>query len=185
MLEALILDDDVESRSALAALVDLAGFETITAGSLEEARRRLGEHVIDVALVDLTLPDGSGLDIVRELQERSSAEIVVVTGRASVDSAVEALRLGAADYLTKPVDVTRLRAILANIARTQDLKSEISALRRELLELGRFGSIVGASQAMREVYQLVARAAPTDVPVLLIGESGTGKEQVANAIHEH
>jgi two-component system response regulator AtoC len=184
VLEALILDDDVESRSALAALVDLAGFETITAGSLEEARRRLGEHVIDVALVDLTLPDGSGLDIVRELQERSSAEIVVVTGRASVDSAVEALRLGAADYLTKPVDVTRLRAILANIARTQDLKSEISALRRELLELGRFGSIVGASQAMREVYQLMARAAPTDVPVLLVGESGTGKEQVANAIHE-
>jgi len=184
VLEALILDDDVESRSALAALVDLAGFETITAGSLEEARRRLGEHVIDVALVDLTLPDGSGLDIVRELQERSPAEIVVVTGRASVDSAVEALRLGAADYLTKPVDVTRLRAILANVARTQELKSEISALRRELLELGRFGSIVGASRMMREVYELMSRAAPTDVPVLLVGESGTGKEQVANAIHE-
>ena len=184
MLEALILDDDVESRSALAALVDLAGFETITAGSLEEARQRLGEHVIDVALVDLTLPDGSGFDIVRELQERSPAEIVVVTGRASVDSAVEALRLGAADYLTKPVDVTRLRAILANVARTQELKSEISALRRELLELGRFGSIVGASRAMRQVYELISRAAPTEVPVLLIGESGTGKEQVANAIHE-
>ena len=184
MLEALILDDDVESRSALAALVDLAGFETITAGSLEEARQRLGEHSVDVALVDLTLPDGSGLDIVRELQERSPAEIVVVTGRASVDSAVEALRLGAADYLTKPVDVTRLRAILSNISRTQQLKSEISALRRELLELGRFGSIVGASTAMRQVYELISRAAPTDVPVLLIGESGTGKEQVANAIHE-
>jgi len=184
VLEALILDDDVESRSALAALVDLAGFETITAGSLEEARQRLGEHSVDVALVDLTLPDGSGLDIVRELQERSPAEIVVVTGRASVDSAVEALRLGAADYLTKPVDVTRLRAILANISRTHDLKSEISALRRELLELGRFGSIVGASPAMRQVYELISRAAPTDVPVLLIGESGTGKEQVANAIHE-
>ncbi|HSD11784.1 MAG TPA: sigma-54 dependent transcriptional regulator [Candidatus Binatia bacterium] len=184
MLEALVLDDDAESRSALAALVGLAGFETVAAGSLGEARRRLGERLIDVALVDLTLPDGSGLDIIRELQERSSAEIVVVTGRASVDSAVEALRLGAADYLTKPVDVRRLRAILANIARMRELKGEISALRRELLELGRFGSIVGASQAMRQVYELVSRAAPTEVSVLLVGESGTGKEQVANALHE-
>ena len=183
MLEALILDDEADSRSALAALVGLEGFETLTAGSLDEARKRLGEHVIDVALVDLTLPDGSGLDIVRELQEHSSAEIVVITGRASVDSAVEALRLGAADYLTKPVDARRLRAILANVARTRELKSEISALRKELLELGRFGAIVGASEPMRAVYDLLERAGPTDVPVLLIGESGTGKEQVANAIH--
>jgi two-component system response regulator AtoC len=183
MLEALILDDEADSRSALAALVGLEGFETVTAGSLDEARKCLGEHVIDVALVDLTLPDGSGLDIVRELQEHSSAEIVVITGRASVDSAVGALRLGAADYLTKPVDARRLRAILANVARTRELKSEISALRKELLELGRFGPIVGASEPMRAVYDLLERAAPTDVPVLLIGESGTGKEQVANAIH--
>ena len=166
MLEALVLDDDAESRSALAALVGLAGFETVVAGSLDEARRCLGERSIDVALVDLTLPDGSGLDIIRELQERSSAEIVVVTGQASVDSAVEALRLGAADYLTKPADVRRLRAILANVARMRELKGEVSELRRELIALGRFGSIVGASQAMREVYELVARAAPTDVSVL-------------------
>jgi DNA-binding NtrC family response regulator len=183
LLEALVLDDDRESRSALVALVGLAGFETVAAGSLDEARRRLGERLIDVALVDLTLPDGSGLDIIRELQERSAAEIVVVTGQASVDSAVEALRLGAADYLTKPVDVRRLRAILANIARTRELKGQISELRRELLELGRFGSIVGASSGMRQVYELVARAAPTEVSVLLVGESGTGKEQVANALH--
>jgi two-component system response regulator AtoC len=81
------------------------------------------------------------------------------------------------------VDVRRLRAILANIARMRELKGEISALREELLELGRFGSIVGASQAMRRVYGLVSRAAPTDVSVLLVGESGTGKEQVANALH--
>jgi two-component system response regulator AtoC len=184
VLEALVLDDEGESRSALSALVGLAGFETISAGSLGEARRRLGEHAIDVALVDLRLPDGSGLEIVRELQERSSAEIVVITGGASVDSAVEALRLGATDYLTKPVDVRRLRAILANIARTRELKNEISALRRELLELGRFGSIIGASEPMKKVYELVARAAPTNVSVLLNGESGTGKEQVAKVLHD-
>jgi DNA-binding NtrC family response regulator len=184
MLSALILDDDPESLAALAALVALEGFQTLRAGTLAEARARLASDLIDVALVDLTLPDGSGFDIVRDLQEHSSAEIVVVTGSASVDSAVEALRVGAADYLTKPVDTTRLRVILSNVARTRDLKREVSTLRGTLRELGRFGPLVGASPAMLALYELIERAAPTEVPVLLIGESGTGKEQVANAIHE-
>jgi two-component system, NtrC family, response regulator HydG len=183
MLSALILDDDPESQAALAALVALEGFQTLRAGSLAEARSRLASDLIDVALVDLTLPDGSGFDIVRDLQDHSSAEIVVVTGSASVDSAVEALRVGAADYLTKPVDTTRLRVILNNVSRTRELKREVSALRGTLRELGRFGPLVGASPAMLQVYELIERAAPTEVPVLLIGESGTGKEQVANAIH--
>jgi two-component system, NtrC family, response regulator HydG len=183
MLAALILDDDPESQAALAALVALEGFRTLAAGTLAEARERLASDLIDVALVDLTLPDGSGFEIVRDLQEHSSAEIVVVTGSASVDSAVEALRVGAADYLTKPVDATRLRVILGNVARTRELKREVSALRGTLRELGRFGPLVGASQPMLQVYELIERAAPTDVPVLLVGESGTGKEQVANALH--
>jgi len=183
MLSALILDDDPESQAALAALVALEGFQTLRAGSLAEARGRLASDLIDVALVDLTLPDGSGFDIVRDLQDHSSAEIVVVTGSASVDSAVEALRVGAADYLTKPVDTTRLRVILSNVARTRELKREVSTLRGTLRELGRFGPLVGASSAMLQVYELIERGAPTEVPVLLVGESGTGKEQVANALH--
>jgi DNA-binding NtrC family response regulator len=183
MLSALILDDDLESQAALAALVALEGFQTLRAGTLAEARSRLASDLIDVALVDLTLPDGSGFDIVRDLQDHSSAEIVVVTGSASVDSAVEALRVGAADYLSKPVDTTRLRVILNNVARTRELKREVSALRGTLRELGRFGPLVGASPAMLQTYELIERAAPTEVPVLLIGESGTGKEQVANALH--
>ena len=183
MLSALILDDDPESQEALAALVALEGFQTLRAGTLAEARSRLASDLIDVALVDLTLPDGSGFDIVRDLQDHSSAEIVVVTGSASVDSAVEALRVGAADYLLKPVDTTRLRVILNNVARTRELKREVSALRGTLRELGRFGPLVGASPAMLQTYELIERAAPTEVPVLLIGESGTGKEQVANALH--
>ena len=167
----------------MSSLVRLDGFETVEAASLAEARRLLSERMVDVALVDLTLPDGSGLEIVREIQECSPAEIVVITGNASVDSAIEALRLGALDYLVKPVDIGRLRAVLANVARTRELKQEIGSLREALLAAGRFGPVVGASAAMLNVYDLVERAAPTDVPVLLVGESGTGKEMVASALH--
>ena len=108
----------------------------------------------------------------------------MVTGNASVETAVEALRLGAMDYLVKPVDTQRLRAVLANLARTRELKHEISSLRRALLDVGRFGPVVGASAAMLSVYELVSRAAPTDVPVFIVGESGTGKELIAAALHD-
>ena len=167
----------------MAALVRLGGFETAEAGSLAEARSCLSQQSIDVALVDLALPDGSGLEIVREIQQHTAAEIVVITGNASVETAVEALRLGAMDYLVKPVDVPRLRAVLANVSRTRDLKHEISSLRAALLEAGRFGPVVGASPAMLSVYELATRAAPTEVPVLIVGESGTGKELIAAALH--
>ncbi len=168
----------------MSALVRLEGFETAEAGTLAEARRALAQGKIDVALVDLGLPDGSGLEIVRDIQEHSVSEIVVVTGNASLETAVEALRLGALDYLVKPVDVSRLRAVLANVARTRELKHEISSLRAALLEAGRFGPVVGASPAMLAVYEMAKRAAPTEVPVLIVGESGTGKELIAAAIHD-
>jgi len=184
LLQALVLDDEENSRAAMAALVRTEGFETVEAVSLKHARELLRAHVIDAALVDLSLPDGDGMEIIHELQGVTPAEIVVVTGNASVDSAVEALRFGAMDYLTKPVDAGRLRAALANVARTRALKHEIATLRAALLEIGRFGTVVGSSSAMMSVYDLVTRAAPTEVPVLIIGESGTGKEEVAKALHD-
>jgi DNA-binding NtrC family response regulator len=110
--------------------------------------------------------------------------VVVITGHASVETAVEALRRGATDYLTKPVDLARLKAILANVARTRELQAEIGTLRGELRKLGRFGPLVGASAAMGAVYDLIARVAPTDATVCIVGESGTGKEVVAQAVHE-
>jgi two-component system, NtrC family, response regulator HydG len=109
---------------------------------------------------------------------------VLITGHASVETAVEALRRGATDYLTKPVDLARLKTILANVTRTRELQSEIGSLRGELRKLGRFGPLVGASAAMGSVYDLIARVAPTDATVCIVGESGTGKEVVAQAVHE-
>ncbi|HYQ90068.1 MAG TPA: sigma-54 dependent transcriptional regulator, partial [Candidatus Binatia bacterium] len=102
----------------------------------------------------------------------------------SVDSAVAALRQGVLDYLTKPVDVRRLKTVLANVQRTLALKEEIGALREELRELGRFGRLIGTSPVMQTVYDLVVKVAPTDATVFLVGDSGTGKEEVAATIHE-
>jgi DNA-binding NtrC family response regulator len=112
------------------------------------------------------------------------AQVVLITGHASVETAVDALRRGATDYLTKPVDLARLKTILANVARTRELQAEIGSLRGELRKLGRFGPLVGASAAMGAVYDLIARVAPTDATVCVVGESGTGKEVVAQAVHE-
>ncbi|HVP30013.1 MAG TPA: sigma-54 dependent transcriptional regulator [Myxococcota bacterium] len=180
---ALIVDDDANFRESLEALVRREGFETRTAASLADARSALAEASPDVILTDLQLPDGDGLELVRAEGSASGAELVVITGNATVDSAVGALREGVLDYLVKPIDRARLRAALANVARTRALKQEVSSLRSELRELGRFGAMVGASKAMAVVYDAVSRVAPTGATVLVTGESGTGKEVTAETIH--
>ena len=144
---------------------------------------RLAEETPDVFLVDLALPDGDGLAWLREEPAASTAEVIVITGSTSVDTAVEALRGGALDYLTKPIDRARLRGALVNAARIRSLKEQVGTLRGELRDLGRFGRMVGRSKPMQEVYDLIARVAPTDATVLIIGESGTGKELVAETLH--
>jgi DNA-binding NtrC family response regulator len=180
---ALIVDDDADFRDSLELLVQREGFETRTAGSLAEAGERLAACVPDVFLLDLTLPDGDGLAWLREEPAAGESEVIVITGSTSVDTAVDALRGGALDYLTKPIDRARLRTALLNVGRTRALKQEVGSLRGELRDLGRFGRMVGRSKPMLEVYDLIARVAPTDATVLVTGESGTGKELVAETIH--
>jgi len=181
---ALVVDDDENFRDSLGLLVAREGYEVRVAGGLDEARGRLAESCPDVVLVDLGLPDGSGLDLLRDEQAAASSEFIVITGNATVESAVEALRQGALDYLTKPLDRSRLKSVLASVARTREFKAEVRSLRGELRELGHFGAMVGRSPAMQLVYDLIARVAPTQAGVLLTGESGTGKELLARAIHE-
>jgi DNA-binding NtrC family response regulator len=181
---ALIVDDEAKALSAMTELVEKEGFSAMSAGSLAEARERLVQARPDVVLVDLMLPDGSGLELLQDIEPAKRPEVILITGYASVDSAVAALRTGVLDYLTKPVDIRRLKSALANVLRTLALKEEIGSLRDELRELGRFGRLIGTSPVMQKVYDLVVKVAPTDATVLLVGESGTGKEEVAATIHE-
>jgi len=182
-LSALVIDDDPEFRSSMALLVGREGFRVREASSLASARSRLAEAPPDVVLVDLQLPDGDGLELTAEESARGTTSFVVITGNASLDSAVDALRRGALDYLTKPVDNARLRAILSHVSRAAALRAEVASLRGELRELGHFGPMIGRSKAMQEAYDLVARVSPTDASVMVMGESGTGKELVAQTIH--
>ena len=181
---ALIVDDEANSLSAMMEIVEKEGFSTLSAATLAEARDRLAQTRPDVVLADLMLPDGKGLELLPDMNSTPRPEFILITGYASVDSAVAALRVGVLDYLTKPVDIRRLKTALANVSRTLALKEEIGCLREELRELGRFGRLIGNSPIMQKVYDLVVKVAPTDATVLLVGESGTGKEEVAATIHE-
>ena len=119
MPHALAVDDDPNFLSALAELIEGQGFTTNTALNLRDARVQLSHRSPDVALVDLYLPDGSGIDLLKDLESGAATEVVLMTGHADVESAVQALRLGASDYLTKPLDIGHLKSILANVANMQ------------------------------------------------------------------
>jgi DNA-binding NtrC family response regulator len=184
MPHLLIVDDDPEAIEWLSELARAEGFSVATADSLRNARIQMSRLQPDILLADLQLPDGKGIDLVGDLETRESTEVVMITGHATVESAVEALRLGATDYMVKPADVERLKAILRRVPRSGELRAEIGELREELRKLGRFGHILGSSTPMQKLYDQLGRVAPTSATCLLIGESGTGKELAAQTIHD-
>ncbi len=190
MPHALAVDDDPNFLAALAELIEGQGFTTQTACTLRDARAQVTHRVPDVALVDLYLPDGSGIDLLKELELGNVTEVVLMTGHADVESAVQALRLGASDYLTKPLDIGRLKSILAQVASLQAAPSPHppahppdTAVPEESGRTDRLGLLLGASGAMQAVYEMLLRVAPTDASVFLIGESGTGKDLAAQTLH--
>jgi two-component system response regulator AtoC len=189
MPHALAVDDDPNFLSALAELIEGQGFTTNTALNLRDARVQVSHRSPDVALVDLYLPDGSGIDLLKDLEGGAATEVVLMTGHADVESAVQALRLGASDYLTKPLDIGRLKNILANVASIQPgIAAAAPAARGEdgqegPQEVGRLGLLLGAAEPMLATYEMMNRVAPTDATVLLVGESGTGKDLAATTLH--
>jgi DNA-binding NtrC family response regulator len=183
MPHVLVVDDDKGVRESLAALIEDAGLTAAMAGSLREAHIHMARQMADAVFIDLRLPDGNGMDLVEQIDRRYT-EIILITGNATVETAVEALRFGATDYLVKPVSHARLTAILSRISKPADLKYQIGRLRGELRELGHFGPMVGKSPAMQALYDQISRVAPTEATVLLTGESGTGKELAAQTIHD-
>lgn len=183
MPAALIVDDDVDFAMGLVEAVNREGFTTRMAGSVKEAKAEMGKSMPDILLVDLNLPDGSGLDMFKEVEGSPATEVVLITGQATVDTAVEAMRRGATDYLVKPVDIARVKAVLANVLRTRELKQQVGTLRGELRKLGRYGQLIGASLPMQRMYDLIGKVSTTEATVMIMGETGTGKEVVAETIH--
>lgn len=185
MPHALAVDDDPNFLSALAELIELQGFTTRTACNLRDARAQVSHRTPDVALIDLYLPDGSGIDLLKDFEVGNSTEVVLMTGHADVESAVQALRLGASDYLTKPLDIGRLKSILANVASIQP--SAAAAAEEEQIDQpqgpDRLGLLLGASPPMQALYEMITRVAPTDASVFFVGESGTGKDMAAQTLH--
>lgn len=184
MGHALIVEDDEDSGRMLAALVQREGHSVATSTTLSGARRLMAMQPPDLLLLDLHLPDGSGLELFEEGGLLSDTEVVLMTGQASLETSIRALRLGAADYLVKPVNPQHLKGLLSRLIRPSRLRAELAAMTQQWRETGRFGQLIGASQAMEVVYRQIARVAGTAVTVFIHGESGTGKELVARAVHD-
>ncbi|QHI96833.1 response regulator [Xylophilus rhododendri] len=184
MAHALVVEDDADSAMMMAAMVARSGFTASTASSLDEARRMLAQRRPDIVLLDLQLPDGSGMALLDDAELLASAPVVMVTGHGSLSSSVDAMRRGAADYLVKPVDRTRLQEVLSRCALPS---ASAGAARADLPQqpgpAARPERLIGSSPAMVEVRRQIAQVAPTQAPVLLSGESGTGKELAALALH--
>jgi DNA-binding NtrC family response regulator len=181
----LIVEDEDATRAGLAELVRTWGFATEAAANGEEALRLITTFRPSIVVSDMVMPKMDGLALLKALQdETDQLKVILLTAQGSVETAVEALKLGAADYLTKPVDTQKLKLLLSSIAELNAQKRENEALRRQLRDKGSFGRIVGNSSKMRKIYQVIEQAAPTPASVLIIGESGTGKELVAQTIHQ-
>ena len=181
----LIVEDEDATRAGLAELVRTWGFVTEAAANGEEALRLVTAFRPSIVVTDMVMPKMDGLSLLKALKDEvDQLKVILLTAQGSVETAVEALKLGAADYLTKPVDTQKLKLLLSSIAELNAQKRENEALRRQLREKGSFGRIVGNSPKMRKIYQVIEQAAPTPASVLIIGESGTGKELVAQTIHQ-
>jgi DNA-binding NtrC family response regulator len=180
----LLVDDEEPSREALLLLLKNFGFTVIGAGSGEEALKLLAPDRFDLVISDLFLPDCTGLDILKRVKELSPAlEVIMITGHASAETAVKAMKEGAFDYITKPLNVEELRIIVSKAMEKNRLLSENVYLKKQLRDRYEFTSIIGGSPAMQKVFSSLQRIIKTDSTVLVLGESGTGKELVAKAIH--
>ncbi|MBL0727196.1 sigma-54 dependent transcriptional regulator [Piscinibacter sp. HJYY11] len=184
MSRVLIVEDDEDAAKMMAALVADAGFTVATANSLHAARRQLVLEQPELVLLDLQLPDGSGLSLLESPGAIGNAQVVLITGHASVETSIQALRLGVADYLIKPLNTVQLDGVLSRMTPPSALKAELGQVTEEWKRSGRFGHMLGRSPLMQRVHDQVGRVSGTAVTVLITGDSGTGKEVVARTVHD-
>src|ERR1035438_6235191 len=182
-LNLLIVDDERSIREACREVAQSLGYTAYVADSAEPAYRYLDTQAFDAVLLDLRLPGAGGLDALRRIKERRpEAIVIVVTGYGTIQSAVQAMKNGAYDYVTKPFSLDELKLLLERVATHLKLKSENRLLREKVKSKQGFGGIVGRAPEMEKLYRIIAKAANSIHPVLVLGESGTGKEMVARSI---
>jgi DNA-binding NtrC family response regulator len=181
----LIVEDEPAARIGLEQLVKSWGFNAESAADGEEALDKVTTFRPAIVITDLVMPRMDGLELLRALYSQGAdVTTLLLTAQGTVETAVEAMKEGAYDYLTKPVDLQRLKILLDKIVERMETLREVKALRRQLREHGTFGTMIGNSPEMRKIYSVVEQASPTGASVLITGESGTGKELVAQTIHQ-
>src|SRR5918993_2393597 len=186
-LRLMIVDDEEAARYGMRRALTTLGYNISEAGSAEAARALLKQHEPDLLLLDVNLPGMSGLDFLREIKNANGNAplVIIVTAHGSERMAVEAVKAGAHDYLSKPFEVDDLRLVVKNAAETLQLRRENYSLRRRIeVERSQRGALIGNSQSMQRVRSMIDKVAETDATVLVRGESGTGKELVARELHE-
>jgi len=180
-----VVDDEVASRQGLATLLTKWGYEVDQAGDGQEALSKIPQFHPDVVITDLIMPGFNGLELIQLLQkELIFSPVIVLTGHGTIETAVSAIKEGAYDYLTKPLDMSRLRIMVEKALEKGKANREMVLLRKRLKGLWGLGKLVGKSKSMQETYSLIELAAPTPARVLILGESGTGKELVAQSLHD-
>ncbi|WP_298269211.1 sigma-54 dependent transcriptional regulator [Geobacter sp.] len=180
----LLIDDEEAGREALTLLLKAAGHHIRSVASGAEGFQLLAREKFDIIITDLFLPDTNGIDILKKVKEDSPlTEVILITGHASAETAVRAMKEGAFDYITKPLNIDELRIIIGKAVEKRRLLTENVYLKKQLRDKFEFANIIGASPSMQQVFALMKRIVKTDSTVLITGESGTGKELVAKAIH--
>ncbi len=181
----MIVEDEVHALHGLAELVSSWGYDTEMAGDGMEALEKVGGWKPGIIVTDLKMPRMNGLELLQQLSAtKNDCTVVVLTAQGSIELAVEAMKIGAYDFIQKPVEPTRLRTTLNNATHKRETERQLEVTRRKLRDTGILGPLVGSSRKMRDIFTLIEQVAPSNVSVLITGESGTGKELVARALHE-
>ncbi len=180
----LLVDDDPEILWVFSKILSEEGYRIITAEEGKKALAEIEEEKPDLVILDLVMPGMDGIQTLKKAKEiDENLLVIILTAYGSIESAVKAIKLGAYDYLTRPIDNERMKIVIKNALKTQSLTRKVTNLQEQLGEKFKFSNIIGNSSQMQKVYELVKRAAPYDITVLLQGETGAGKELIARAIH--
>src|SRR5271165_6530391 len=183
--KVLIVEDEENERTGLAELVSSWGYRAETARDGVEGLEKAGQWTPSIVITDLKMPRMGGLELLERLAEQTQdMAVILVTAQGTIDSAVQAMRMGAYDYITKPIDTQRLRTMLQNASALVGIRTELESTRRKLRDTGSLGQLRGTSRKMQEIFRLIELVAPSTASVLITGASGTGKELVARTIHQ-